>query len=95
MKCIVFLEFVETDMAKIALKLQKYEEAKKKNPAKYPDAIFPAHLMYEGLKGFAIWEGTEEQVTNKVAYELPEVQCTVVPIIDGRAFLKSYMEIKK
>jgi len=95
MKFLVFLEFIETDMAKIAVKLQKYEEAKKKNPDKYPDAIFPAHVMYKGLKGFAIWEGTEEQVARKIAYELPEIQSTVVPIIDGREFLKTYMETKK
>jgi len=95
MKYLVLLDFVEKDMMKIAKKLQQYEEAKKKEPDKYPDVPFPAHVMYKELKGFSVWEGTESQVAHKVAFLLPEIQCTLIPIVDGREFLKLYMEIKK
>jgi RimJ/RimL family protein N-acetyltransferase len=95
MKYLVLLGFVERDMMKIGKKLQQYEEAKKKEPDKYPDVPFPAHIMYKEVKGFSVWEGTDAQVARKVAFLLPEIQCTLIPIVDGREFLKLYMEIKR
>ena len=95
MKYLVFLNLIETDLAKIARKLQQYEEVKKKDPDKYPETTFPVHVMYQELQGVTIWEGNEGQVARKVAFDLPEIQCTLIPIMDGREFLKMYMEVKK
>jgi hypothetical protein len=95
MKYLVLLDFIEKDMIKIAKKLQQYEENKKKEPDKYPDVPFPAHMMYKELKCFSVWEGTETQMARKIAFLLPEIQCTLKPILDSREFLKLYMEVKK
>jgi len=95
MKYLAVLHLVETDMMKVAKKQQEYDEAKRKEPDKYPNVLFPAHMTYEGLKGISIWEGDEDQVARKVAFMLPEVQYTLHPIVDARKFIKTWMEIKK
>ena len=76
-------------------KAQAYDAEKKRHPSMYPEVPFDAHFMVKGKKGVAIWDATSEQVARKVAFMLPEVVYTLVPIIEGREFLKTYMEVKK
>jgi hypothetical protein len=95
MKYLAILDIKHTSMMDLAKKAQAYDEEKKKNPDKYPSVPFDAHLMYKGKKGFAVWEADEAQVARKVAFMLPEVKYTLIPIVDGRVFLKTYMEVKK
>ena len=51
--------------------------------------------MDEGTRGFAVWEATPEQAANKVEFMLPEVKYSLVPIVDGKEFLKPYMDVKE
>jgi len=95
MKYLAVLDFVEKDVAKVAKKSQEYYEAKKKNPDKYPNVLFDPHVMYKGRKGFAVWEGDEDQLARKVTFMLPEVEYTLIPIISAGKFIETYMEVKK
>ena len=95
MKYLVFLNLVEKDMAKVAKKAQEYGAAQKKDPDKYPNVLFDPHIMCKGRKGVAVWEGDEDQVARKVAFSLPEIEYTLIPIIDAEQFLQTYMEVKK
>jgi len=95
MKYLAVLNYVEKDMAKLAKKSQEYDETKGKDPDKYPNVLFDAHVMCKGRKGFAVWEGDEGQVARKVAFMLPEVEYTLIPVIDAGKFLQIYMEVKK
>jgi len=96
MKYLVTFEYDPVDLPKLAEKAKVYDEDKKKNPDKYPDAIIPAHFVIEGTKAVAILEvHDEKQMANKFAFMLPEASYTFTPIIDARTFLKQYMEMKK
>ena len=95
MKYLAFLDFDHTPMMDMAKKAQAYEAEKKNTPEKYPKVPFDAHIMHEGKQGFAVWEATPEQVARKVAFMLPEVKYTLIPITDAREFLKIYMEVKR
>ena len=95
MKYLAILDYEHTEIMDLAKKAQAYEVEKKKYPDKYPEVPFDAHVMVKGKKGVAIWDATPEQVARKVAFMLPEVVYTLVPIIDGREFLRTYMDIKK
>ncbi len=95
MKYLVFLDFDHTSMMDMAKKAKAFDAEKKERPELYPTVPFDAHLMYEGKQGFAVWDATPEQIARKVAYMLPEVKYTVVPVVDARDFLKVYMEVKK
>ncbi len=53
------------------------------------------HSMYKGKTGFAVWEADEAQITRKVAFMLPGVHYTLIPIIDPIEGMKIYMEVKK
>jgi hypothetical protein len=94
-KYLAILDFEHTNMMDHAKKAQAYFEEKKKNPDKFPSVPFSMHFMYKGKKGFSVWEGDEDQVARKVAFMLPEVVYTLIPIVEGREFLKTYMEVKK
>jgi len=95
MKYLVIINLVEKDMAKVAKVSQEYTEAQKKDPDKYPNVLFDPHIMCKGLKGFAVWEGDEDQMARKLAFCLPEIEYTLIPIIDYEKFLMAYMEVKK
>ena len=95
MKYLAILDFEHTSLMDMAKKAGVYDEEKRKNPEKYPDTPLPAHLMYKGKKGFSVWEGNEAQIARKVAFILPEVNYILIPIVDGREFLKTYMVVKK
>ena len=96
MKYLVTFDYDPADIPELAKKAKEYDEDKKKNPGKYPDAIVPAHFMIKGCKGVAILEVSDPiQMANKFAFMLPESKYTFVPIIDARTFIKQYMEMKK
>jgi len=95
MKHLVLINLVEKDMAKVIKKAQEYTEAQKKDPDKYPNVLFDPHIMCKGRKGVAVWEGDEDQVARKVAFCLPEIEYTLIPIIDVEKFFQTYMEVKK
>ena len=95
MKYLAILDYEHTEIMDLAKKAQAYEVEKKLHPDKYPEVPFDAHVMVKGKKGVAIWEATPEQVTRKVAFMIPEVVYTLVPIRDGKEFLKTYREVKE
>jgi len=95
MKYLAILDFGHTSFMDHIKKAQAYKEEIKKNPDKYPSVPFGMHFMYKGPKGFSVWEGDEAQVARKVAFMLPEVQYTLVPIVAGSEFVKTYMEVKR
>jgi hypothetical protein len=94
-KYLAYLDYEGTSMMDMAKKAQAYDAEKNKHSDKYPETVFEVHMMYKGAKGFAVWEATPEQVARKVAFMLPEVKYTLVPIMSGRKFLKTYMEVQK
>jgi hypothetical protein len=95
MKFLAILDYNHTSVEDMAKKGQAYEEEKKKHPDKYPETLFPMHSMYKGKTGFAVWEADEAQITRKVAFMLPEVHYTLIPIMDPSEGMKIYMEVKK
>jgi hypothetical protein len=96
MKYLVVGEYNPDNMNALAKKAKEYDEDKEKHPGRYPDAPVPAHFMLNKAKFMAIWDtDDQEQIANKIAFMLPEVKYEVIPLLDGRTFLKQYMEIKK
>ena len=96
MKYLVVGEYDSNNMDGLAKKEKEYDEDKEKHPGRYPDAPVPAHFMLNKAKFMAIWDtDDQEKMANKIAFMLPEVRYNVIPLLEGRKFLKQYMEIKK
>jgi hypothetical protein len=92
MKYLAILDFEHTDMKALAKKGMAYEEEKKKNPDLWPGQFLDVYITVKGWKAFAVWEATPEQIAHKVAYMLPEVKYTLIPIIHIQEFYKHYMQ---
>jgi hypothetical protein len=96
MKYLVLGEYDPENMDAHFKKAKEFSEDKKKHPDRYPDSLVPAHFMLNTNMFMAIWDtDDQEKIANKIAFMLPEVQYEVIPLLDGKMFMKQYMEIKK
>ena len=95
MKYLAMLDFEHADMKSLAKKGMEYEEIKKKNPDQWPGQFLDVYFTVKGWKAFAVWDATPEQIARKVAYMMPEVKYTLIPIIHSQEFFKHYMEFNK
>lgn len=96
MKYLVVGEYDPDNMDAHFKKAKEYLEDKEKHPDRYPDTSFPVHFMLNKAKFMAIWDtDDQEKNANKIAFMLPEVRYKVIPLMDGRTFMKQYMERMK
>jgi hypothetical protein len=59
----------------------KMQEERKKNPEKYTKLIFPNHVFLGETKGFAIIEGTKEQIWDWVLSAKGMLKYKLKPIV--------------
>lgn len=96
MKYLVVGEYNPDNMDALNKKQKEYPEDKEKHPDRCPETSFPTHFMLNKANFMAIWDtDDQEKIANKIAFMLPEVRYKVIPLLDGRTFMKQYMEIKK
>ena len=96
MKYLVIGEYDPDDMDAQFKKAEEYAEVKRKNPNKFPKTSYPVHFMLNEPAIMAVWDtDDEETIANKIAFMLPEVVYTVIPLVDAKLFMKTYIEIKK
>ena len=98
MKYIVFTEI--QDMEKAMEIGPKYLSDREKVPGKYPKLIFPNHNFMDTSpsgkgKGFAVVEGTSEQLANWVTDVDGAWSLKYVPIVETNLMLELYQKKKK
>jgi hypothetical protein len=98
MKYIVFTEVQDMEKAmEIGLKLMADRE---KVPGKYPKRLFPNHAFMDTSpsgkwKGFAVVEGTPEQLANWVTDVDEAWSLKYVPIVETNLMVELYQKLKK
>lgn len=94
MKYVAYWEFDSEDTDALLSKFLKVEEARKKQPDKYPKNIFPPHYTAAN-KGLSIVEGDEHQLVNWTLYYYPEMKISYVPLLDSAEVAEKYAKSKK
>lgn len=95
MKYASFWEYCPEDLDKILEIRKQFIEDVEKHPEKYPKTLFPSHVMGGEAKGFAVYEGTSEQLTRLSIYFKPLMTLKFVPLFKSEKFIEQYLEMKK
>ena len=94
MKYIVFWKFAEWTPEGTEKVSSKGMSAKReKDPEKYPKLLFPNHIFLGQNKGFAVVEGTPEQVANWVIGFEGTMKHEYIPIMESTSWSEIYQKI--
>lgn len=94
-KYLVFGEFCGENVDKVTEIAQKLREARKKNPEKYPEILFPSHSMIGDYKVFTVVEATKEQMINLRLPYGPLMKFKYVPIVKATEMTEAAQKIRE
>jgi hypothetical protein len=93
---LTFWEFPIEDTDRAIMKWNKFIEATKKTPLKYPKFVFPllgAGKLNEGISIVDV--DNEEQLTNYHLFVSPEFKLRFVPVLEATKTFETYNKIKE